>query len=197
MIKTKTIIINGSPRKNGDTAFLISELKKYLQGDVIEISAFRDNISPCIDCRYCWTEGKCAIKDDMQIIYEGDYDNVIIASPIHMFGLPGPLVNLASRFQAYYAAKYIANKEIGITPKKGAFILVGGGNGKTDHAIKNAKFILRNMGAAYDENSFVLSLNTDKVPASQDTEALEKIRAIADDLSNNNDYSMLTKKLHS
>ena len=97
----KTLIINGSPRTKGDTVALLTELKKYLQGEITEISVFRDNIHPCNDCRYCWTEGKCIIEDDMQIIYNDDFDIVIVASPMHMFGLPGPLINLTSRFQAY------------------------------------------------------------------------------------------------
>ena len=54
----KTIIINGSPRVNGNTAFLIAELKKHLEGEVIEISAFRSGIAPCVDCRACKVCGR-------------------------------------------------------------------------------------------------------------------------------------------
>lgn len=50
----KTLIINGSPRKNGDTSELIEELKKQLNSDFIEISAYYDKISTCKDCRQCW-----------------------------------------------------------------------------------------------------------------------------------------------
>ena len=106
----KTLIINGSPRKNGDTEALLEVLQKHLESEVVEISAYRANISPCLDCRYCWKEGQCAINDDMKIIYDGDYDNVVIASPVNMFGLPGALISLAGRFQMYYAAKNFAKK---------------------------------------------------------------------------------------
>ena len=65
----KTIIINGSPRVNGNTAYLIAELKKHLEGEVIEISAFRSGIAPCVDCRACWTTAKCVVEDDMQYFH--------------------------------------------------------------------------------------------------------------------------------
>lgn len=179
----KTLIINGSPRKNGDTVALLTELRKYLQGEITEISAYRNNINPCVDCRYCWTEGKCVIKDDMEVIYAGDYDNVVIASPIYFSGLPGPLVSLASRLQVYYAAKRFANKKIEVSPKKGAIILVGGGNGGPDHAIEIAKWMLKKLGAAYDEDLVVSSLNTDQVLASQDPKALEMVIKVSNNLS--------------
>ena len=120
----------------------------------------------------------------MKIIYDGDYDNVVIASPVHMFGLPGPLISLAGRFQMYYAAKYFAKKPVEVSPKKGALILVGGGDGDHNYAIKIVKIMLSNLGAKYDENLTVLSLNTNNVPASQDEEALQRIREIADKLNN-------------
>ena len=41
----RTLIINGSPRPHGNTAALISEMKKTLEGEVIEISAFRNKIA--------------------------------------------------------------------------------------------------------------------------------------------------------
>ena len=36
----KTLLLNGSPRPNGNTVSLIQELKAHLEGEVIEISAF-------------------------------------------------------------------------------------------------------------------------------------------------------------
>ena len=61
----KTLIINGSPRKNGDTMVLINEFLKNLNGEVKLINTYYDKISPCIDCRYCWSNSSCAINDEM------------------------------------------------------------------------------------------------------------------------------------
>lgn len=79
----KTLIINGSPRPNGNTVTLINELKKHLEGEIMELSAFRSKIAPCVDCRGCWETAKCVVKDEMQVIYEDDFDNIVIASPVY------------------------------------------------------------------------------------------------------------------
>lgn len=42
----RTIIINGLPRPNGNTAYLIDVLRGPLEGEIIEISAFRSGIAP-------------------------------------------------------------------------------------------------------------------------------------------------------
>jgi multimeric flavodoxin WrbA len=114
----KTLIINGSPRKNGHTAALISLLKEQLQGEIIEISAFYDKISPCVDCRSCWTKKGCAIRDGMDKIYADDFDAVVLATPVHMSNLPGPLISLASRFQAFYAARRFLNDPLTCAKKR-------------------------------------------------------------------------------
>ncbi len=82
--KKKTLIINGSPHKNGDTAYILQQIKNKLEGEVEEINAYFDKISPCIDCRHCWKQEGCAIKDGMEKIYKDDYDTIIVASPIYM-----------------------------------------------------------------------------------------------------------------
>lgn len=179
----KTLIINGSPRINGDTSFLISELKKYLNGEIVEISAYRNNISPCIDCRHCREENNCFIKDDMQIIYEENYDNIVIASPVYISGLPGPLINIANRFQVYSSAVRFLNKKIEPSSKNGVLILVGGGSGHSTHAINIIKSLFKKLGIS-NENIFeVMSLNTDNIPVSLDLDAIKKIKDIAVELS--------------
>ena len=65
----KTLIFNGSPRKNGDTASLLKYFLEQLPGEYKIVEAYRSIISPCVDCRYCWKKSGCAIKDGMQEIY--------------------------------------------------------------------------------------------------------------------------------
>jgi multimeric flavodoxin WrbA len=105
----KTVIFNGSPRKSGDTAILINEFCSELRGEITVFSAYTDEINPCIDCRYCHEHSGCSIADGMNGIYRSvsDCDNLVIASPLHFSELSGPLLSLFSRFQTYYAAKYI------------------------------------------------------------------------------------------
>ena len=176
----KTLIINGSPRKNGDTASLLTELKNYLNHDVIEISVYDEKvkIQPCIDCRACKENKGCIINDDMQLIYEDDFDNVVIASPLYMSNLTPPLMSLASRFQAYYCAKRFLKDEILVKRKKGALILVGGGDGNPENAIELSEWILKKLNAEF-ENHMTFSLKTDDIPASQDEAAIKGIQSIA------------------
>lgn len=180
----KTLIINGSPRKNGDTAALIDELTKHLAGEIRVISC-HDNISPCIDCRCCWTHAGCAVKDGMQEIYEYliDCDNVVLASPIWFSSLSGPVLNLTSRFQTYFSAKRFRNEAVYRKPKKGLILLVGGHAGTEIHPLETARMILRTAGCVKEDIASVVSMNTDEVPAKEDFSALGQIRKEAERLN--------------
>ena len=180
----KTLIINGSPRKNGDTAALIQELTPHLTGEVRIISCY-DDISPCIDCRYCWKHEGCAVKDGMQEIYEYliDCDNVVLASPVWFSSLSGPALNLASRFQTYFSARRFRNAPVERKLKKGLILLAGGNAGTEVHPLEVARMILRTAGCLKDEITSVVSMNTDEVPAKDDCAALEQIRQQADRLN--------------
>ena len=123
----KTLIINGSPRPRGNTARLIEELKSHLEGEVLEISAFRSDIAPCVDCRGCWKTAKCVIRDDMDLIWADDFDNVVVASPVYFMTLPGKMLDLLSRFQPWHAAMYFLNQPLQQREKKAGVILTAGG----------------------------------------------------------------------
>ena len=175
----KTLILNGSPRKNGDTEYLLKELRKNLKGELVEIYAYYCNIKPCIDCRACQKEKGCKIIDDMQKIYSDDFDNVVIASPLYMSNLTAPLMGIASRFQAYYCAKHFLKDEFNLIQKKAALIIVGGGDGGPGNAIDLSKWMFKKMNAQGFEQYMVLSLHTDDFSTKDDVESIEKIHEIA------------------
>ena len=181
----KTLIINGSPRKSGDTATLLTELKKHINHEIIEISAYYNNISPCIDCRACTKEKGCKINDDMQLIYSDDFDNVVIASPLYISNLTPPIMSLASRLQAYYCAKRFLKDEFRLRKKKATLILVGGGDGGITDALRLSQWIFGKLNAVGFEKNLVLSLQTDDIPASEDLDAIESVRRIALQLNGN------------
>ena len=62
----KTLIFNGSPRKNGETAYMIRTLQENLGGDFKVVNAYRADIRPCMDCRWCFDHAGCAVKDEWQ-----------------------------------------------------------------------------------------------------------------------------------
>ena len=146
----KTLIINGSPRKNGNTVTLLSELKKHLDGEIFEIDTYYAKSSPCYDCRHCVTHAECIIKDEMQDAYKmmDEADNVVIASPIYFGNLTGSLLNWASRLQFFWVSRYIRKVQpISVKYRKGVIILVNGKEGLIDPAIFSAKDLLKKMAA--------------------------------------------------
>lgn len=182
----KTLIFNGSPRKNGDTVFLINKLRETLNGEVNIVNTYLSPITPCSDCRYCCNNIGCAIQDDMQAIYAyiKNCDNIIIASPIYFSELSGSLLAVASRLQTYYASKRFLGIQQVTKKKQGAIILCGGGDGKPEKAEETAKTLLKFMNADYIDT--VLSHYTDKVPSKDDEHAINQVVELANRLNENN-----------
>lgn len=175
----KTLIVNGSPRTNGNTAALIAELKKHLNGEVIEISAFRSNIAPCVDCRGCWTSARCVVKDDMQIVYDDDFDNVVVASPVYFSTLPGKMLSLISRMQPWHAATFFIGQPLVQRKKKSAAILTAGGKGNQANSYHHLSAFFKMLNAHGFREHVVCSPNTDTIPAWEDEAAMEGVRMLA------------------
>lgn len=170
----KALIINGSPHKNGDTAYIIEELKKKIDGEIEEIYAYYDDIKPCIDCRYCWKNEGCAIKDKMEVIFKDDYDLLVIASPIYMYNVTPPLFSIITRLNMIWSNKFFLKKEYNFREKQGLLVLTGGGNGEPKHAIEMAELTFKMLNAKFDiEKNYIYSLNTNNVSA-KDDENLKK-----------------------
>lgn len=95
----KVLAINGSSRKDGNTAYGIDVMKKELEQENIEVEIFNIGMKPihqCIDCHRCFREkdGKCVFDDD--IVNElfskfEECDGLILGSPIHFAGIAGGL----------------------------------------------------------------------------------------------------------
>lgn len=153
----KTLIFNGSPKKNGDTEALINEMMKYLNGEV-KILSFHDNISPCIDCRHCWSSPGCSINDKMGEIYPylEECDNIIVASPIWFSELSGILLNMASRLQTYFAAGYFRKEEMKLKKKNSVLILAGAQKGTETKARSTAHTFLKYIAALLSSQMFFL-----------------------------------------
>lgn len=177
----KTLILNGSPRRNGDTVSLLNILKKNLHGEIKVVDAYYCNVAPCIDCRYCWKNPGCCVKDEMQEIYSyiEECDNVLIASPIYFSELTGKLLDLGSRLQTYFSAKFFRNDMPITKEKKSAVLLVGGGKGNMEKAFDTAQILLRDIRAT---NLFPLISfhGTDNFVAAEDPDIRQKLDELCD-----------------
>ena len=131
----KVLILNGSPHNNGDTAYVLNKIReRFPDGtEFEEINAYKSNIKPCCDCRYCWENEGCSIKDQMDIIIKNDYDVLVLASPVYMSYVTPPLFSIITRLNFIWSNDYFLNKPYNLKKKKGILVLVGGGAFGTVH----------------------------------------------------------------
>ena len=176
----KTLIINGSPRPNGDTASLIRRLTEGLAGEYREVAAYRCQISPCIDCRFCRDHSGCAVQDGMQEVYPyiRECDNIVIASPIYFSEVTGRVLDVGSRLQTYYCARFCRGETPVPKAKRGAVLLAGGGDGAPDKAYETACTLLHQMNC-WEIHPLVCAHDTDRRPAAEDEAALAGVGSVA------------------
>jgi len=97
------LILSGSPRKGGNTELLAEAFAKGASArHHVEIVSVRDyKVNSCLGCNACFmTNGICAQKDDMSVIYEkmNQTDMLVIASPVYFYGISAQLKAVIDRF---------------------------------------------------------------------------------------------------
>ncbi len=101
----KVIALNGSPKMDkGNTALILDPFLDGLRDAGAEVELFytkKLNISPCQGDFNCWLKspGKCHQEDDMQMLHPKlrASDVWVLASPVYVWGVTGPLKNLMDR----------------------------------------------------------------------------------------------------
>lgn len=106
----KVLILQGSPRANGSTAWMAEQCKMAAEAaghDVTLVNVARKKIAGCLACEYCHGKGNgaCIQKDDMQELYPlmAEADALVLAAPIYYF-------TLAAQLQAPIQRMYCVNK---------------------------------------------------------------------------------------
>jgi multimeric flavodoxin WrbA len=107
----KTVILFGSPRKDGNTILLakaVSETLKARGGNVRMLYLNDMNIRPCQGCYACLKDGSCRMNDDMKDIrkYVLESDLIVYASPVYWFGPSGQLKVAMDRSIAFMDEEY-------------------------------------------------------------------------------------------
>ena len=104
--------LQGSPRKKGNTSFLLSAFMNELQklgAQIKVIDADKKNIIPCKEYSVCEKKGFCPLDDDMNSeIYPllRQADIIVTATPIFFYSAPAQLKALIDRSQALWARRY-------------------------------------------------------------------------------------------
>lgn len=113
----KVLLINGSPRKQGNTFVALSEAAKTLQQQGIETEIVQIGVKPirgCIACGQCKVKqlGRCVFDDDVynRISEKLDTaDALIVGSPVY-YGQPnGSVLSLIQRM-FFSAGEKVVNK---------------------------------------------------------------------------------------
>ena len=112
----KVLIINSSPRKDGNSSLLINEIEKVFKDNDIEYEVLligNKNIRGCIACNYCSDNGECVFKDDInkagKILKESD--GLVLVSPVYYGSPNGTLISFLDRL--FYSANYDLRMKVG------------------------------------------------------------------------------------
>ena len=98
----KVLIINGSPRANGNTSIAINELVKTFSAEEIETDVCHignKDIRGCIACRKCSELGHCVFNDAVNELapkFE-EADGLIVASPVYYASANATLIACLDR----------------------------------------------------------------------------------------------------
>ena len=103
----KVVILNGSPRRNGNTSALTAAFKKGAEEAGHTVSEFHLSEMKINGCLGCWHGGRdmdhpCTQRDDMEKIYPAyvEADVVVLASPLYYWFVSGFLKNAFDRLFA-------------------------------------------------------------------------------------------------
>lgn len=103
----KVIGFVGSPRKNGNTDFMVQQILKGAAEEGAETKIFylnELNIKGCQSCNYCKEKGKCRQQDDMTPLYDeiASADGIVIGSPVYMGYMSGQAKLFIDRWYAFF-----------------------------------------------------------------------------------------------
>ncbi len=112
----KVLILNGSPRKNGNTARALAELEKTFAAEGVEteiVQVGNKEIRGCVACTTCYKTGKCVVDDIVNEIAKKfeQCDGLIVASPVYYASPNGTLVSCLDRL--FYSTHFDKRMKVG------------------------------------------------------------------------------------
>ena len=172
----KVLIINGSPRPEGNTALALREMEKVFAGEGVEVETLRigsEAIRGCVACNSCKQNGKCVFDDAVNVAAEKfrEADGLVVASPVYYASPNGTVESFMDRL--------FCSTPFDKTMKVGAAVAVArrAGTTATMDAL-NKYFSISGMPIAssqYWNDAFGRALGE----AAQDDEGLQIMRTLA------------------
>ncbi|MBR6527051.1 MAG: flavodoxin family protein [Lachnospiraceae bacterium] len=176
----KVLLINGSPKANGNTSIALHEMEKVFAENGIEtelIHIGHQAIRGCIACGHCYQNGRCVFEDAVNEISPkfAECDGIVVGSPVYYASANATLVAFLDRL--FYSSRFDK------TMKVGAAIAVarrGGASATFDEL--NKYFTISGMPVVSSQywNSVHGAAPGE---ASQDAEGLQTMRTLAANMS--------------
>ncbi len=106
----KVLIINGSPKANGNTAYALSQMEAVFAQCGVETETIQVGsqlIRGCIGCGSCYKTRKCVFDD---LVNETaakleEYDGIVVGSPVYYASPNGTLISFLDRL--FYSTGHI------------------------------------------------------------------------------------------
>lgn len=112
----KILLINGSPKKEGNTFIALSEVQKTLEAEGVEtemIHVGHKDIHGCIACLKCREKGKCVCDDIVNEVAEKfkEADGIVVGSPVYYASPNGTLISFLDRL--FYSTPFDKSMKVG------------------------------------------------------------------------------------
>ena len=112
----KVLLINGSPRANGNTYVALNEMSKALNAEGIETELIHVGNKPirgCVACGYCFKNGKCAFDDIVNEVSDkfNRCDGIVVGSPVYYASANATLIAFLDRL--FYSTKFDKSMKVG------------------------------------------------------------------------------------
>jgi multimeric flavodoxin WrbA len=172
----KVLMLNGSPRKNGNSAIALHEMEQIFQAEGIETELMQVGSQPirgCIACNSCARTGKCVFDD---LVNEtapklAACDGLVVASPVYYASANATLVAFLTRL--FYSA------HCDCTMKVGAAISCARRSGTTATFDELNKFFAINGMPIATGQYWNGIYGREAGEAAQDAEGLQMMRTLA------------------
>ncbi len=112
----KVLIINGSPRKDGNTSIAVREMEKVFAENGVEVETMQignQAIRGCIACGSCAQKGKCVFDDAVNEAapkFEAA-DGLVVASPVYYASANATLIAFLDRL--FYSTGFDKTMKVG------------------------------------------------------------------------------------
>ena len=116
MENLKVLLLNGSPRLNGNTAVALKEMEKVFNENGVEteiVTVGNKDVRGCVACNGCSTKGKCVFDDvvnELATKFE-EADGLVIASPVYFASANATLIACLDRL--FYSTSFDKTMKVG------------------------------------------------------------------------------------